>query len=232
MFRRKLGFPVFLPVSGFFLKYIFQNIISVENKFLSTTIFVTVGELVERDLNELFRVKVDLPSFQIEVVSKDPSTTIPEVRRILEAMRVDDQLIYEEFITQELQAVFSEIFTQNSKMMQSVKKILKQEEDYRVFTMELSTTATLDLDNQTRTINISKKDVKNNVQQLSAIVDGNTVKQGIVHVSGRLSKEDKLLIVDHIHKHMPTAQLRAFESPGETDKVLVECIFFGEFDEE
>jgi hypothetical protein len=53
-----------------------------------------------------------------------------------------------------------------------------------------------------------------------------------VHINGDLDRDSKLLIVDHIHKQMPAAQLRAFHSKSADARVLVEGIFFGEFPED
>jgi hypothetical protein len=180
---------------------------------------------------EFLRVKIDLPSFQFELVTQEPNIALPELRKILETLQLDEQVIYEEFVVQELRAELSENFINNQQIMNSVRKLLKQEEDYRVGRADIATTATIDLDNQTRDIRVQKVEVKRAVMKIVGDIDTNAVKQGIIHIQGDVAKEDKVLIVDHIHKSMPTAQLRAFQSAGNTQQVKVECIFFGEFPE-
>jgi hypothetical protein len=180
---------------------------------------------------EFLRVKIDLPSFQFELVTQEPNIALPELRKILETLQLDEQVIYEEFVVQELRAELSENFINNQQIMNSVRKLLKQEEDYRIGRADIATTATIDLDNQTRDIRVQKVEVKRAVMKIVGDIDTNAVKQGIIHIQGDVAKEDKVLIVDHIHKSMPTAQLRAFQSTGNTQQVKVECIFFGEFPE-
>ena len=84
------------------------------------------------DDKEFLRVKIDLPSFQFEVVTRDTKATLQELRRIMESVRLDDQAIYEEFVVQEMRASLSEQFVSNSQVMAAVKRLLKQEDDYRV----------------------------------------------------------------------------------------------------
>lgn len=208
----------------------------LENIFKSLEGFASIGGFLmaseQKKRAEFLRVKIDLPSFQFELVTEDPTIALPELRKILETLQLDEQVIYEEFVVQELRAELSESFIANQQIMGTVRKLLKQEEDYRIGRAEISTTATIDLDNQTRDIRVQKVEVKRAVMRLIEDVDTNAVKQGIIHIQGDVAKEDKVLIVDHIHKSMPTAQLRAFQSaPSNDQKVTVECIFFGEFPE-
>ena len=182
---------------------------------------------------DFLHIKIDLPSFQFEVVTKDPQRALPELRKILETVQLDDQMIYEEFVVQEIRAALSETFAGNQQVMGAVKKLLKNEDDYRVSRAEITTTETLDFDHQTKDVHVQQVNVKRAVLRLVENLDTNCIKQGIIHISGDLSKDDKLLIVDHIHKCMPTAQLRAFQSTTITSgSVSVECIFFGEFPDE
>lgn len=181
---------------------------------------------------EFLHMKIDLPSFQFEVLTKDPAKALPELRRILEAIQIDDQVVYEEFVVQEMRAELSENFVGNQQIMSVVKKLLKQEDDYRMTHVEVDTTATIDIEHQTRDIRVQRVNVRRAVAKLVENIDTSAVKHGVIHINGDLEKEDKLLIVDYIHKSMPTAQLRAFQSPGSNQTVTVECVFFGDFPEE
>ena len=182
--------------------------------------------------DEFFRVKIDLPSVQIDIASKEPRLALPEFRRVLEAMKLDEQMIYEEFVQEELRQSLSKHFVENPDVMRAIKKLLKQEEDYRVFKTEIPSKAEIDLEQNIKSIAVNQLDVKRQINSLTEQFDAKTVKQGMIHITGKIQHDDKLLIVDHIHQHMPTAQLRAFHTNGEQDQVLVECIFFGEFPEE
>lgn len=190
--------------------------------------------MVNSEKNEEFlRVKIDLPSFQFELVTKDPGVALPELRKILESVQLDEEMLYEEFVVQEMRNILSEGFLGNTQVMTAVKKLLKQEEDYRVSKADIGATATIDLEQHTRDVRVERSAVKRAVSKLVGNLDASAVKQGIIHIQGGLSKEDKVLIIDHIHKTMPTAQLRAFQSSSTNAmQVTVECIFFGEFEEE
>jgi len=185
---------------------------------------------VER--KEYLRVRIDLPALKLDINTQNPSIALSELRRILEAMHLDEEVIYEEFVASELKQVFSETFVNHPKVMDVIRGLLKQEDDYRLATTEIATNATLDLHNGTKTVRVHQRDVKHAIANITQNIDSNRVKQGIIHLSGELDKNGKLLIVDHIHKYMPTAQLRAFHSKGTTGNVIIECIFFGDFPEE
>jgi hypothetical protein len=206
----------------------------LENIFKSLERFMYLGGLMvseQKKKEEFLRVKIDLPSFQFELVTEDPSVALPELRKILETLQLDEEVIYEEFVVQELRAELSENFINNQQVMTTVRKLLKQEEDYRIGRANITTTATIDLDHQTRDVRVQKVEVKRAISKIVEEVDTNAVKQGIIHIQGDVAKDDKVLIVDHIHRCMPTAQLRAFQSTGPASQVTVECIFFGEFQE-
>jgi hypothetical protein len=208
----------------------------LENIFKSFKRFCTIGEVMvteEKQRKDFLHVKIDLPSFQFEIVTKDPEKALPELRKILESVQLDDQVIYEEFVVQEMRAALSETFVNNPQVMSAVKRLLKHEDDYRVSRIEIATTATIDLEHNTRDVHVQRINVRKAITKLVEDVDTGAVKHGIVHINGELDKDDKLLIVDLIHKCMPTAQLRAFQSPSASSvAVTVECIFFGEFPEE
>ncbi|MDD9953898.1 MAG: hypothetical protein OXR66_06195 [Candidatus Woesearchaeota archaeon] len=185
----------------------------------------------QRGTNEFLRVKVDTPAFKVEISSQEPGSALPELRKILELMSMDEEIVYEEFVAEELKTTFSDGFINNQKAMTAVKQILKQEDDYRIATTMIPSTATLDLEQDTQSIKVQKRDVQKAITQLTTNIDEKAVKQGIIHIGGALDRDSRVLVVDHIHKHMPTAHLRAFQTPLKNKDVLVECIFFGEFPE-
>ena len=217
--------------------YLLENIVSGEYIFKSLRVLLNVGASVvteqERKIkhDDFLRVKINLPSFELELETKDASKTLFELRRILEVLQVDDQIVYEECVVQELTSLLSESFIGNTQVMDWIKKLLKQENDYRVATTNIPLTAEFDFDQQTKELHLSKNMVQKNIEELVKTIDTKSVKHGIVSVSGPLKNEEKLLIVDHIHQRMPTAQMRAFQSERSGESVLVECIFFGEFTE-
>jgi len=190
------------------------------------------GGMMAGNDREFLRVKIDLPSFQFEVVTQDLNA-LHELRLILENVSLDDQAIYEEFVVQEIRAALSDQFVSNQQVMAAVKRLLKQEDNYRVARVDIDITSTIDLENNTRDARVQRLSVRRAVMMLVQDVETARVKQGIIHINGDIEKEDKILIVDHIHKTMPTAQLRAFQSASARgQKVVVECIFFGDFPEE
>jgi hypothetical protein len=179
---------------------------------------------------EFLRVNIDLPSFRLEISTANPSAALSELRRILECVNIDEEVMYEEFVKEELKAVFSEAFMKNAQAMSAVRKLLKQEEDYRACSAEIPCETTIDVESQSRSVR--KRDVQEAVTGMTRSVESRFVKHAIVHICGDLARESKLLIIDHVHKHIPLAQLRAFHTLNADGKVAVECIFFGEFPEE
>ena len=188
-----------------------------------------VTQDAERE-SEFLKVRIDLPSFQFDVATRDPRSALSELRRILEIMHADDEIAYEEFVQQELRASFSDAFLRNAQAMGTIKAFLKQEQDYRIATAEIP--MTLDLDARTRSGRISSNGVRSAIGRLTSGLECGAVKQGVIHVVGDVDREGKVIIADHIHRAMPTAQLRAFHTRKGGERIAVECIFFGEFEED
>lgn len=182
--------------------------------------------------NDFLKFRIDLPSFQLELNTRNVEHSLTELRKILEAVHLDDDIIYEEFVTQEIRESFSKTFVKNKEVMDLIRSLLKQEDDYRISTVEIPSTTTIDLDDRTRSVRVTRNEAKRCVSKMISSFPSEIVKHGIVHVMGNLDNESKILIIDHIHQHMPTAQLRAFQSPQARTDILVEAIFFGDFPEE
>jgi len=177
---------------------------------------------------EYLRVKIDLPSFQFEIFTKDTATALPELRKVLEAVRVGDELAYEDMAMQELRQQLSEAFTNHSDIMGLVRKLLKEEEDFRIARISIGTLADIDVD-ESKVSRTQRVGIRRAVMSLLSDIDTKSVRKGIVHIHGSLDQDERLIIADHVHRAMPTAQLRAFQSPGDSGSVSVECVFFGDF---
>jgi hypothetical protein len=171
--------------------------------------------------------KINHPIVEFELTTKDP--TVLDKMQALFSFIPDIDI--SEF--QEVSLKLSEPFTKNPDVAKLLQDLLARQQDYRIASVEIPTVTSIDLQQNTRDSRVNKKDVKQSIQSLFNQVDGKAVRNGIIHVAGELSNEDKALIVDHIHKNMPTAQLRAFQSPRSKNQsgVFVECIFFGEFED-
>ena len=89
-------------------------------------------------------VNIDLPTFKLELQTTDPAPALANLRKILEKLDLTNEVVYEDFVEEELKAVFSETFLQNQQVMGSIKKLLKQEEDYRVSSTEIPMQIDLD----------------------------------------------------------------------------------------
>lgn len=178
---------------------------------------------------EYLRARIDLPSFQLDIATKDPKSTLSELRKILEVIHNDDDIMYEEFVKQEIRSHLSSAFVENQQIMDAVKKLLKQEEDYRIVSTSVPITQSIDVEAQTKRTLIDRRDVRNAIAHLTDAFDRSAVKHGILHVDGRIDREGKVLILDHVHKHMPTAHFRAFHSSTNEENVRIEGIFFGNF---
>lgn len=182
-----------------------------------------------RPREEFVKVKIDLPSFQLEIASADPKTTLPELRRILEVVHLDEDVAYEQAVQQDVRSSCSAAFLANNDAMTAVKQLVRETDSYRIATSEIPSTTALDLDARTRTGRLASNDVRQAIARLVDDVQVRLVRHGIVHIAGDLDRDGKVLIADHIHKLMPTAQLRAFHTRTGDNRVLVECVFFGDF---
>lgn len=208
------------------------------HKFKSGTSLPTIGGLVMEEQSEkkklvsdgeYLRARIDLPSFQLDIVTKEPKVALSELRKILEVIHNDEDIMYEEFVKQEIRTNLSTAFVENSQIMDAVKKLLKQEEEYRIASATIPITQSIDVEAQTKRSLVDRRDVRQAVSHLTDAFDQSAVKHGIIHVNGRIGREEKVLILDHIHKNMPMAQFRAFHSTVDEEKVKIEGIFFGDF---
>jgi hypothetical protein len=181
---------------------------------------------------EFLHFKIDLPSIKFEISSSDPAKVLPELRQLLDTVQIGDAVLYEEFAMHELRHELSDGFTRNREVMEEVKKLLRSEEDYRTARVSLTLTATVDLRGEMQDLRVDRDEVRRGVAKLFSEIDPAVVKHGIVHLRGQLQRDDKLLVMDHIHRAMPVAQLRAFHSPDMTSALEVECVLFGEFVDE
>src|SRR5689334_12321758 len=104
----------------------------------------------EQHTKDYLRLKIDLPSFQFEIVTQDPHKALPELRKIMETLQLEDQIAYEEFAIDDIKSGLSSAFVDNQQVMAAVKRLLKSENDYRVARTEVNATATIDLDQHIR----------------------------------------------------------------------------------
>lgn len=178
------------------------------------------------------RLKINHPLFEFELSTRDPETleTIKEILELLPAP-IDEMLPPEEIAFQDIALKLSPSFTENKKGAAVLRDLLRHRQPYRLAVVDIPTTAAIDIEAGTRSIRTRRTDVQRCVRSLTDGFPPSSVRNGIIHVCGELDEEDKLFIVDCIHKPMPTAHLRAFQSPRPKDQtgVVVECVFFGDF---
>jgi hypothetical protein len=186
---------------------------------------------------EYLHMHIDVPSFELELETQQPgkvlsdlrkifeesSKTLPQLHRVLEHFRSHEEVAYEEFVIQEMRQQLSPVFVENQKVLETVRHYLQQEDDYRI--------ARVGLSHDIESGGLQVQDVRRTVAHLLSGIDTGAVHEGIVHINGDVPRTEKLMIVDQIHKQMPTVQLKAFQSHGD-GKPSVECMFFGEFESE
>jgi hypothetical protein len=188
------------------------------------------GRIVERRPSEYLRLKIDLPSFQLELSTKDTSA-LGELRKVLELLGKDDQLAYEEYALEEIKSQLSSQFTANQQIMDAVGTMLKEHE-FRISTTEVPLVQSIDFETDKKEVRVSALAARRAINLLVDPLPLSQVKHGIVHLHGDLLAEDRAMVVDHIHRRMPTAHLRAFHTTGTVVPVRVECVFFGDFEDE
>ncbi len=183
--------------------------------------------MVKKKDDFYLHLKINHPIVEFELTTKDPS--------VLDKMQPLFNLIPDIDISdfQEVSLKLSESFTKNSDVAKLLQDLLSKQQDYRIASVEIPIITSIDIQNNTKNSQVNKSDVKQSVKTLLDQLDVRAVRNGIIHVAGEITNDDKSLIVDHIHKNMPTAQLRAFQSPRIKNQtsVFVECIFFGEFED-
>lgn len=180
----------------------------------------------KRDDSFYLHLKINHPLIEFELTTKDPT--------VLDKMQPLFNLIPDVDISefQEISLKLSEPFTKNVDVAKLLQDLLARQEDYRIASVEIPIITSIDMQENTKDSRVNKNDIKQSMKALFYQIETSAVRNGIIHLAGEISNEDKALIVDHIHKNMPTAQLRAFQSPRIKNQtsVFVECIFFGEFE--
>lgn len=185
-----------------------------------------------RSTEDFLKVKIDLPSVQLELNTSDPRFALSELRRILEVLTLDEDVAYEQVVQQELRKSCSSTFLAHTEAMGVLKSLVRDTDAYRIATAEIRRSTSLDLDTRSSASRIASRDVQRAISRLTQDIDCRAVRQGIIHICGDIDRDGKVLIADNIHRLMPTAQMRAFHTRVKDDRVLVECVFFGDFPED
>ncbi len=185
---------------------------------------------VTRDVrteNFYLHFKVSHPNMEFELTTKDPKI-LDKIQPFFAAMPDIDL-----FDFTEVSLKLSEPFSKNKEVAKLLQELLTKNDDYVITSVDIPTFTDIDVERDVKSIRVNRVDVKKSINKLLSPCELKSIRHGIVHISGDISSDDKLLIVDNVHKNMPTAQLRAFQSPRlkTQSSVFVECIFFGEFDE-
>ncbi len=185
-----------------------------------------------RSTEDFLNVKIDLPSVQLELRTGDPRFALSELRRILEVLNLDDDVAYEQAMQQDLRKSCSAAFLAHAEAMGALKTLVRETEAYRIATAEVQRMTSLDLDTRSSASRIAARDIQRAIARLTRDLDCRAVRQGIIHICGEIERDGKILIADNIHRLMPTAQMRAFHTRAKDGRVIVECVFFGEFPED
>lgn len=185
-----------------------------------------------RSTEDFLKVKIDLPSVQLELNTSDPRFALSELRRILEVLNLDEDVAYEQVMQQDLRKSCSASFLAHAEAMGALKSLVRDTDAYRIATAEIQRSTSLDLDTRSSATRIASRDVQRAITRITRDIDCRAVRQGIIHICGDIERDGKVLIADNIHRLMPTAQMRAFHTRADDGRVLVECVFFGDFPED
>ncbi len=170
------------------------------------------------------KFSVNLPNFQFEVETDSPEQTLPEVRRILEAVGVDQ----EGEDLSELRGTLSDEFVRNVALCERIESAGALGEEVRVVKRALALEEEYDLENGKQARRLDAVTVKAAIVDLFSPLEGE-VRDCIAHIRGDLSREQQHIVMDAIRQRLGVnVRPRFFTTRKDLEgQVLVEAVCFG-----
>lgn len=183
--------------------------------------------------DEFLRASINHAGFKLDISSRNATKALAEIRRIMECMKSEEIDSVDDFMTFEMSTLLSEEFVNNCGAMSEIRRLLGMEQQYRVVKEVLPAVEEIDLLHGKKNLRLESHTIKRGVSAIVASVNTQTTKNILIHVKGLVSEHERLVIVDHVHERVPHARIRAYQTDQDIEgKVLVEALFFGDYDDE
>jgi len=170
------------------------------------------------------RFTLDLPHLKLSIEGGGES--LPEVRRIIEAV-VNDDGFSEDL---ELRSRLTDEFVEYQPLARRLKNAVLLDEDVRILKRTIPfEQQEYDLERGQRTSQVSTLNVKTQVDLLFSDLTG-TIRECFVHIRGVLDKEQQAVVMDAIKQRLGMeVETRFFATKKNLEgKVLLEAVCFGE----
>lgn len=190
-----------------------------------------MGGDTSKNAQSYMKLSINTPHFKLDLTSPTPEQTLPEVRRLVEVMGVEDESpLMEDMNLFELKSRLSEEFFQHPDLLTRVKSSMILDEEVRILKHIIPIEHEYDLDNGKRQEQVNVLSVKSRISQLFHDVEIQRVRECLVHIRGELSREQQCIIMDAIKQRLGVqVQTRFFSTKKNLEgNVLLEAVCFGE----
>jgi len=177
------------------------------------------------------KVSINTPQFKLDLSSATPDKTLSEVRRLVDALGVEDETpALEDMNLFELKSRLSEEFFQYPDLLTRVKSSMVLDEEIRILKHIIPIEQEYDFETGKRAEQVNVISVKSRISQLFTDLDVKRVRECLVHIRGELSREQQCIIMDSIKQRLGVeVQTRFFSTKKNLEgNILLELVCFGE----
>ncbi len=169
------------------------------------------------------KFSVELPHMKLDLDGSEGS--LPEVRRIIEALNTEEQ--DEGFF--EIRARLTDEFFQHQPLIARLRNALVLDEDVRILKRIIPLEQEYDLDAGKEHRQINAVNVKTVVASLFDELSG-SIRECFIHIRGELGREQQCVVMDAVKQRLGMeVETRFFSTKKNLEgNVLVEAVCFGE----
>lgn len=193
-----------------------------------------VKSIIESSPHErpFLHVSIDSPILKMSLSSESPDNALKEVRHIIKALSredgVESGLILDDMY--EFRSRLSNEFFNYPVLGTRLKNAQLLEEDVNVLKTALPISHELDLESGKSSSQVDAISIKENINQLFDQLEDGYIRDCLVHIRGKLSREQQTIIMDCIRQRVGVdVQPRFFSTKKNLEnKALIEVVCFGE----
>ncbi len=167
---------------------------------------------------------LELPHLKLSL--QGGAESLPEVRRIIEAVSSDDS--WDESLL-DLRSRLTDEFLNHPPLARRLKNAALLDEDVRILKLIVPYEQEYDLERGETTKQVSALNVKTRVDALFAELEG-TIRECFIHIRGDLNREQQSIVMDAFKQRLGMGvETRFFSTRKNLEgKVLLEVVCFGE----
>jgi hypothetical protein len=180
---------------------------------------------------QFMKLSITMPNFKLDLNSATPDSSLAEVRKLVEAMGIEDEgNLIEDMGFYELKSRLSEEFFQHPDLLARVKSSMVLDEEIRILKHIIPIEQEYDLESGKRQEQVNVVSVKSRIGNLFSDVEISRVKECLVHIRGELSREQQCIVMDAIKQRLGVEVTTRFFSTKKNleNNVLVEAVCFGD----